>query len=141
MRRYKKKMHLRYGKKGSYILEAAIVLPVIMLAVITAILIIMFFYTQMTEQCRLHKALRAEAGRITGKTTYMDDGDKYLTEAQIDIDRNVLESKVYGKKYLVMEHKGLLNKKGTFTVEGSCYAADGPAYIRYSSTIRGEKDE
>ena len=61
-------MKMSLNKKGSYVIEAAVVLPVIMLSVITAILIIMFFYTQMTEQCRLHEVLRAEAGRMTDKT-------------------------------------------------------------------------
>ena len=108
-----------FNKKGSYILEAAIVLPVIILTVITAVLIIMFFYTQMTEQCRLHTEVRKAASMVTDKTT----------------------EKVYDKKYLIMEHKGSLHKRGTFVVEGSCYVTDGPSYIRYSSIIRREKDE
>ena len=107
------------NKRGSYILEAAIVLPMIMLTVITAVLIIMFFYTQMTEQCNLHEELRKEASLVKDKTT----------------------DKIYDKKYLIMEHKGLLHKKGTFVVEGSSYVVDGPSYIRYSSLIRREKNE
>ena len=104
------------SKKGSYILEAAIVLPVIMLTVITSVLIIMFFYTQMTEQCRLHEELRKEAETATGK-------------------------EVYDKRYLIMEDKGLLHKKGTFVVEGKSHVVDGPSYIRYSSIIRDKNNE
>ena len=66
-------MKVSLNKKGSYVIEAAVVLPVIMLSVITAILIIMFFYTQMTEQCRLHEFLRAESGKVTEKTKCLSD--------------------------------------------------------------------
>ena len=114
-------MKMSLDKKGSYVIEAAVVLPVIMLSVITAILIIMFFYTQMTEQCRLHEALRAEARTMT--------------------DKNVIGGEVTGKKYLVMEHSGILRRKGTFVLESHCYAIDGPSYVRASSIVRGEKDE
>ena len=49
-------------------MEAAVVMPFIIVSVITAVLAVMFFYSQMTEQCSMHMALRAEAGRVTGKT-------------------------------------------------------------------------
>ena len=44
------------SKRGSYIAEASIVLPMVVLAVITVMLIVMFFYSQVTEQSRLHIA-------------------------------------------------------------------------------------
>ena len=43
-------------------MEAAVVMPFIIISVITAVLAVMFFYSQMTEQCKMHMALRAEAG-------------------------------------------------------------------------------
>lgn len=129
------------NKKGSYILEAAIVLPVIMLTVITSVFIIMFFYTQTTEQCSLHKALRAEAGRTTNKTIYLSSEFNGSTDAEIHIDKNTAGGEVYGKKYLVMEHKGVLKKRGTFTVEGSWHVVNGPSYIRYSGIIREKRKE
>ena len=39
----------RNNKRGSYIMEASLVLPVLIFAVITVVLIIMFFYSQMTQ--------------------------------------------------------------------------------------------
>ena len=36
----------RNNKRGSYIMEASLVLPVLIFAVITVVLIIMFFYSQ-----------------------------------------------------------------------------------------------
>ena len=134
-------MKMSLDKKGSYVIEAAVVLPVIMLSVITAILIIMFFYTQMTEQCRLHEVLRAEAGRMTDKTICLSKIAYDTSDVALYSDKNVIGGEVTGKKYLVMEHSGILRRKGTFVLESHCYAIDGPSYVRASSIVRGEKDE
>lgn len=125
-------------KKGSYIMEAAIVLPMIILVTVTAVLIIMFFYTQMVEQSRLHITLRSEAGMLTEQTVYhhvepMLDG----AGAEIYTKKSAMGGSVYGKKYLVMANKGILDKKGTFPVEGSCYATDGAEYVRYCNLVKG----
>lgn len=125
------------SKKGSYIMEAAVVLPVIILVTITSVLIIMFFYSQMTERCRLHTTLRAEAGQLTERTVYTHQGGGRASDAEIYADSNALGGEVYGKKYLVMQHRGTLRKKGTFIVEGRCQAVDGVEYVRYCSMIRG----
>lgn len=128
-------------KKGSYIMEAAIVLPMIVLVTVTAVLIIMFFYNQMVEQSRLHIALRSEAGMMTEQTVYHHveaamDG----VEAEIYRKERAIGGSVYGKKYLVMPHRGILDKKGTFPVEGSWYATDGAEYVRYCNLVKGVKD-
>lgn len=128
------------SRRGSYIMEAAVVLPVIIMVTITSILIVMFFYSQMTERCQLHIALRSEAGLASGQTEYAD-GNTYAEDAEIYTDKSILGSTVYGKKYLVMEHRGTLEKKGTFTVEGKSHAVDGPSYIRYSHFAKGAADE
>ena len=126
------------SKKGSHIMEAAIVLPIIVMATITAVLIIMFFYSQMTEQCRLHTVLRAEAGKLTGKTTYTDHaGGAADLQAEIYVDTKAMGGEIYGKKYLVMEHKGILSRKGTFAAEGVCHAVDGVEYVRYCNMVKG----
>lgn len=130
------------NKKGSYIMEAAVVLPVLILAVITSILIIMFFFSQMTEKCRLHMALRNEAGMMSGQTVYMGESrDAADTDAEIYTSKGITGGTVYGKKYLIMEHQGILEKKGTFVVEGSCHSVDGTDYVRYSRFVKGSADE
>ena len=50
-------------------MEASLVLPVLIFAVITVVLIIMFFYSQMTQRSQMHIALRQEAGRQTETMT------------------------------------------------------------------------
>ena len=130
------------SKKGSYIMEASIVLPVLIFAVITVVLIIMFFYSQMTEQSRMHIAMRHEAGLATGKTLYAgpDDGGN-ISDAEIYTKKTVTGSRAYGKKYLIMDHRGILEKKGTFVVEGTCSSIDGTRYVRYCSFVKGYDDE
>ena len=141
---YRKKLRIIdvKGKRGSYIMEAAIVLPVIILTVITAVLIIMFFYSQMTERSRMHIAMRREAGLATGKTFYIDEGRRDAdTEAEIYAEKTITGSKVYGKKYLIMSHRGLLEKKGTFVMEGTCSGTDGAQYVRYCNFVKRAHDE
>ena len=54
------------NKHGSYIAEAAIVLPFIILAVITCVLIVMDFYEGVSTQCEEHKVERI--GTVVGDT-------------------------------------------------------------------------
>ena len=122
-------------------MEASLVLPVIITAVITAVLIIMFFYSQITERSRLHTALRNEAGLLSEQTVYADP--EVLpddTDAEIYRDDTLTGKQIYGKKYLIMSHKGILDKKGVFTIEGRCYAIDGPEYVRYCMLVKGVTD-
>ena len=60
------------NKRGSYIAEAAIVLPFIILAVITCVLIVMDFYEGVSQQCEQHKVERA--GEVTEDAALEDAG-------------------------------------------------------------------
>lgn len=116
-------------------MEAAIILPLIVLTTITIILIIMFFFTQMTESSRLHIALREDAGRRTGQTEYI--GTDIDSDVNIEFDKSISGGTVYGRKNLIMDHKGILYKKGVFAVKGSSYVVDGTEYVRYCRLIKG----
>lgn len=129
---------MKNSKRGSYILEASIVMPVIIVAVVTVVLIIMFFYSQMTEQAKMHMALRMEAG-IASETTYTAYDPEW--DGEIYIKKNAAGAELYGKKYVVMSNRGLLEKKGIFVVEDKCVAVDAPRYVRYCSLVKGIKNE
>lgn len=139
---------MKNSRKGSYIVEAAIVLPMVILAVITLVLIIMFFYSQVTERSAMHIALRHGAGEAAGKTVYTgveeDGGKGDLTDesdTDVYVDRGIVESEAYGKRYLMLENRGLLEKRSPFIIEGKCVAVDGAAYIRYRNVIKVTGDE
>lgn len=122
-------------------MEAAIVMPIMIFTVITVVLIVMFFYSQMTERSKMHRYIRAEAGFATGTTTYVGSNSGSDIDAEIYTDKKLTGSEVYGKKYLVMKYKGVLDKKGIFVVEGRCTGADAPNYVRYHNIANGRKDE
>ncbi len=126
------------SKKGSYIMEASLVLPILIFAVITAVLIIMFFYSQMTQRSQMHIALRQEAGI---RTETMKSGRSIEWDGEIYTKKGAAGVTVTGKKYLLMEHKGILSKKGAFVVKGSCSGVDAAQYVRYCSFVRGIKNE
>ncbi len=129
-------------RRGSYIMEAAIVLPVIIFVLITVVLIVMFFYSQMTERSRMHTAMRAEAGLAAGTTVYTADNDSSEdTDAEIYTEKTLSGSEVVGKKYLIMKYRGVLEKKGIFVVKGKCSASDGARYVRYQNLIKGIVNE
>ena len=65
------------NKRGSYIAEAAIVLPFIILAVITCVLIVMDFYESVSQQCEEHRVERA--GEVTEAA--LEDADEELLSA------------------------------------------------------------
>ena len=140
---------MKNSRKGSYIVEAAIVLPMVILAVITIVLIIMFFYSQVTERSAMHIALRHGAGEAAGKTVYTGDeagsgrsgGKSDESDSDVYVDRGIVESEAYGKRYLMLENRGLLEKRSPFIIEGKCVAVDGAAYIRYRNVIKVSGDE
>lgn len=125
------------SKRGSYIMEAALVLPIIILTVITTVFIIMFFYSQATEQSRLHIALRYEAGMIAEKSVSFTDTER---DAEFYTKKWAIGGKAFGKKYLIMPYKGMLRKKGAFSLEGSCYGTDGPKYVRYCNLVKDDRE-
>lgn len=130
------------SRKGSYIMEAAVVLPVIIFVLLTIVLIVMFFYSQMTERSRLHVAMRCEAGLAAGSTVYAGDSERSAdTDAEIYTEKTVSGSEASGRKYLIMKYRGVLEKRGIFVVEGKCSGTDGARYVRYYDLIKGIGNE
>lgn len=125
---------IKKSKRGSYIMEASLVLPILIFAVITVVLIIMFFYSQMTERSRMHVVLRQEAGQVTGT---LQSGQPLDWDGEIYTKKGPAGVTVTGKRYLLMEHRGILKKKGAFAVRGSCSGVDAAQYVRYCRLVRG----
>ncbi|GEM_PF-1246616 len=132
------------GRRGSYIVEAAAVLPFVILAVITTVLIIMFFYESSVSESRMHMALRCEAGLITEKfTCYSEDGSAISPE---DIwDGSITSSgiapakRVSGSSDVAMVSRGLLSRLGRRSIEGELRAADPVSLLRIRQ-IAGSDD-
>lgn len=106
--------------------EAAVVLPIVILAVITLVLIIMFFYQQSVQQSRMHMALRAEAGSITGKMAC----ETTRWDGQIDKTREGIYPVVRGSLELSMGSRGLLKAPGRTEITGTWRITNGPKHVR-----------
>lgn len=124
---------MKQSKKGTYIVEAAVVLPIIILVVITVVLVIMFFYTQVKERCEMHIHLRSTAGALIEKTIYINSSK---WDGYVDVDDSPLGGKVNGNKTLNMNNRGVLAKAGTKDITGCAYATDGVKYVRYCSLVK-----
>ena len=60
------------NKKGSAVVEATMVFPVMIFAVIAVIYILIYFFGQLNSQVKLHSALRAECGSLCDNLFYVN---------------------------------------------------------------------
>lgn len=118
-------------------MEAAVVMPILMLAVITVILILLFFYHQGTEQSRMHMALRQEAGNISGHTRYLHDSGY---SGELSCEKKAGDRRICGSETLIMKHRGILYRNGRFTINGEAYVVDGTAYVRFCEMVKGMRE-
>lgn len=107
------------NKKGSAIVEAAAVLPFVIISVIALILMMTYFYSQLNERVDMHIALRSECGNLCENMFYnneiRDDITVYEKSQQIysnsavDSKYNQLLKKrrkeIAARKYLIDECK------------------------------------
>ena len=136
------------GRRGSYIAEAAVVLPFVILAVITTVLIIMFFYASSVSECRMHMALRCEAGLLTEKlTTYSDEGTILAPEDLWDgtiTSSGLAAKRVSGSDEVSMVSRGLLSHIGKRQITGELRAVDPVSLLRIRQAVHpntGEDDD
>lgn len=116
------KMLFKGKKKGSATVEAAMVFPLVILAVISLIYILIFFYQVTETNVKMHLALRAESGRLSKTLDYGEHPD-----APYPIYRNA-ESVCY-KGNLNFLERGLL-KSLHKEISASKYVDDERAFIR-----------
>ena len=122
------------SRRGTAMIEASLVLPLIVLSVLTCILIVMFFYDTTISQCHLHKALRCEAGSVTGHTSYLDP--PVMDDRQLTVSRQGVFQTVSGKEHTAMMRKELLYQKVSAETESLWHAADGVSYVRYCTLAK-----
>ena len=133
------------SRRGSYIAEAAVVLPFVILAVITVVLIIMFFYQSSLAECRMHMALRCEAGLVTGKySSFAGDGTALspedLWDGSITTSGVSPVKRVSATAEVSMVSRGLLSRIGRRKVTGSLRALDPAALLRIRQAAGGPID-
>ena len=121
-------------------------LPFVILAVITTVLIIMFFYESSVSESRMHMALRCEAGLISEKcTSYSDDGTALSPD---DIwDGSITSSgvspakRVSGSADVAMVSRGLLSRLGRRHLSGYARVLDPVSLLRIRQIVSPDEDD
>lgn len=127
----------RIGRRrsGSTFVEAALVLPVCILAVVTIVYIMMFLYSEAASQAMVHVASNAAAGAGT---------DTVIATEHIPRGITPYESKRKGlacftaDKGVRVRAGGLMRKAMKREISSSSYAVDEAKLIRYKDFIWGD---
>ena len=114
------------SKRGTYLIEAAVVLPIVILTVITVVLIVMYFYDCSVQQSNLHRALRYEASSVSGKTVYYFDAHEH-SDAGIYFTHE--RKHLSASTHVTMIHRGILRRRGQKEIKGSIHLYDAAKYV------------
>lgn len=123
--------------------ESAIVFPLVILAVFSAIYILIALYTEAVTQGELHGRLRREAGLSTETVLFQGTElsyveDIYAIKARsgyftIDEQGQIWDRRLYGNASMSARDRGLLRKTFSKEIRGRVYVLDEAAYIRWVS--------
>jgi len=111
------------SKKGTYLIEAAVVFPIVIFTLLTLIMIVIYFYDCSATQSDMHMFLRQEAGTVSGKTicySYDAGNDFYIHQER---------RRISASKDVYMRRHGILYRKGMRIISGSIYITNGPKYV------------
>ncbi len=120
------------ARPGSTYVEAALVLPVCILAVVTIVYIMIFLYSEVESQAMVHVASNAAAG---------ESNDTVIVTEHIPRGITPYESKRRGLSCFTAERGvrvragGLLRRAVTRDVSSSAYTVDEAKLIRYMDFI------
>ena len=128
-------------RRGSYIAEAAVVLPFVILAVLTTVLIILYFYDSSVSESRMHMALRCEAGQASGKSTAYSEDDSRLSsedlwDGQLTSSGVFPAARVRGSKSISMVSAGLLARLGRRQLSDQLRVTDPARSLRLRQIIQ-----
>lgn len=128
----------RLGNSGSTIVEAALVMPIVILAVVSVILISVFLMNGTFYQVSVHwELIDKEATQSKTKTVYQEDKRDYETSTSF----------INGKKYICIEQDyetqggGLLPKRLNGLTKGRIYEINEKETIQYFDFFKGQIEQ
>lgn len=129
------------SRRGSYIAEAAVVLPFVILSVITCVLIVMFFYDSSVSESRMHMAMRCEAGMTTEKLTcFAEDGTALssddIWDGSISSSGHIPSKVIRGSGNVSMVSDGLLRRLGKRSISAELRACDPVKLLRLRQIVQ-----
>lgn len=138
------------GKKGSSIVEAAIIFPFIIMIVLVVVTITIFFYKEGVSLSALHINLweQSQIESLTGKdnkafNTYAPTdpfaSDVFYLESAVEKRIGLLFAKIKAYTYVSNEKTGIFSYSSGKRTNGQIYIINEMEYIRcYDSMIRKE---
>ncbi|MBP3383971.1 MAG: pilus assembly protein [Firmicutes bacterium] len=121
------------SKKGSAIVEAAVVFPVIILSLLTVIYIFIYFYGHVTKQVSVHSVLRYEAGLIS-ENMYKKD----QTESELPVYRQ--GDRIYCRSIAASQAMGLIGPAEK-KIYAEKYIIDETSVVRLADFAEAELEE
>ena len=121
------------NQKGGTMVEAALVFPMIILALMAVITILMFLFDEAATQAEVHLVIRTEAGRQTG-TFHGQPGSSNVT-----IEKSIkgIQSIMKGSIFFTFEGSGLLSEAFHKPITGYQHLTDERKYVRYMDFFTG----
>ena len=119
------------------------VLPFVILAILTTVLIILYFYDSSVSESRMHMALRCEAGQVSGKSTVYSQEDSPLSsevlwDGQLTSSGVFPAARVRGSKSVSMVSAGLLARVGKRQLSDQLRVVDPARALRLRQMVHAE---
>jgi hypothetical protein len=92
----------KFFKRGSEYVEAAIVLPMIVLIVASFIFLTAYFYSSLKLQCRIQESLISEAGE-SERTLFKYKRKEQYSSLQVGLDKQILNHEIESYVYAIDE--------------------------------------
>jgi hypothetical protein len=135
-----------HNKKGSTMVEAALIYPMIIAAIMAVIFILISMYSATAVKANIHTTLRAEvfSRTKTGESIKFENSfypsDKYSRGAfnqkvSLYIEKNIRSTIIYGQTAHQYNGNALLHGVNKYQ-SGRMYVIDEKDYIRKASVMR-----
>lgn len=121
------------NRRGSAIVEASMVFPIMLLSLMAVIYMMIYFYNNVGEQVKLHTALRAESGSICENFYYTNRADADLTVYKQG-------RKIYGFGRVEAKRAGILQEKSR-SIRAEKYLIDETMIVRIADLTGTERNE
>ena len=126
---------IQNSKRGTTMVEAALIFPLVILTVMTVIFILTFMFQEVAGHSRLHLALNAEMGKETGT---VETFKNVPAEVRPYKSFHGVSECYLAEKDLRFTKKGLLSGSFTKVMESRVYSVDEKKFIRYTDFFLSE---
>lgn len=120
------------NKKGSIIVEAAMIFPLVFMSVMILIFMMIYFYSQLSERTDIHILLRSESGKVC-------DNMFYGNEVKSDFPVYKKAQQIYSEGTFNMSNRFFLNSREK-QITARKYIIDESRFVRLKSLSEAEQN-